>query len=118
MQYVREGIHDLTNFFIGRPLRHLYLSGPSALGFWQGQDAPSICSQLTGATADFWLRNPAECGRLIDSKWEAFRAVALTATWAYCLYKVASVCWWRYAVVQPLLRELRSHRRGLQLKDA
>lgn len=73
--------HLILHFIqsVERPfLLHIYRNGPNfrllqmEFGFWSGRQLVDICAQLTGQSAEFWLRNMNECQSLFAQKEESF----------------------------------------------
>jgi len=62
-----------------RPLARIYMEGPGTLnwGFWYGADAADVCMHITGGStsADHWARNPQECFRMIERRFNALLIV-------------------------------------------
>jgi len=104
----RRMLRLVSDFFLA-PFRNLYISGPAALGFWQGADPESICAQLTGTSESVWHHPDAapECFSLIDRRFEAYRSLLIAGLYMVVVYRVASDTWTRYFVVRPFLRDLR-----------
>lgn len=94
------------------PLRGLYFNGPAlgGYGFWGGADPADMCAQLTGVPASTWSVGPmsGQCDALLERHFRAFAWAVCFSVYAWGAYSVASLVWFRYAVVRPMADELRS----------
>lgn len=79
---------NLYKWLIVEPLRRLYLHGPGSthFGFWAGQETTDICSDLTSASAGFWLQNMEDCQKLIDDRFESFLILLEVCGYFWILY--------------------------------
>ena len=107
-----------------RPLRRLYLQGPSYLGFWGGQALADVCAQMSTVAAAFWAEHPDRCEELVTQRLQSFVVTVETAAYAWLAYRAVTACVWRWTVVHPIVSELRRLRAGapenlrLEGKDA
>jgi hypothetical protein len=80
------------HYFFTQPLEQLYLHGPSiyGVGFWQGKDAYTICSEISGphVTEKFWMMNPLECDLLIQKRTSTFIINIILILYVYVLIRV------------------------------
>jgi hypothetical protein len=80
----------LSIIFI-KPFAWLYMKGPRALGFWEGLEESSICSQLTNVRSQFWsltTDNMAECKETLDRHFWSYIVLASTVTYYITLIVV------------------------------
>ena len=87
---------------IGLPLQYFYRTGPTVLGGWQGMNNADICAKLTKVPSEFWKENAGECESVVEKHFSGYYAVIKVGLYMYTLYKIISLCWFRYTVVRPL----------------
>ena len=95
-----------------RPLRRLYLQGPSFVGFWGGQALADVCAQMSTVPASFWAEHPDRCDVLVEQRLQSFVVTVETVAYAWAAYRAVSAYFWRWAVVHPIVTELRLLRAG------
>jgi len=100
----------IVEWFISAPLRSLFYKGPTWLGGWQGRAEADMCAEMTGSPATFWMMHTAECGDIVDKKFQSFQIVVQITVYGYLLVTVASLivraCIFRWTVVMPMERLL------------
>ena len=91
------------------PFWQMYRRGPTRLGCWGGMSNADICMQISaGSSASFWEMHPEECRNIIDKNFDSFAVTTGFFVYGILLYKIASLIWWRYFVVTPVLRDIRN----------
>lgn len=76
---------NLYTRLIVKPLRNLYLYGPSWIG-WQGLSSSQICASVTQFSELFWLDHDQECQELITNKFEAYKISLESSLHFMCLF--------------------------------
>ena len=107
---------------VWRPLRRLYLQGPSffGMGFWGGAALPDVCAQLSTVPAAFWAEHLGECEDVVTQHLQSFVVTVETTLVAWVAYRMCSAVCWHWTVVRPIVHELRAlrnnRRENLQLE--
>jgi hypothetical protein len=94
MRYAKAFVSSAVTAVVVRPLAHLYLFGPTYLGFWGGRRPEDICSQLTGVDAGHWNHNDGNleaCLQHIEKHFNSWLVLGYTIL--YFAIPV-SLCWW------------------------
>ena len=118
-----KGCMLLYDTLVWRPLRRLYLQGPSffGVGFWGGAAPPDVCAQLSTVPAAFWAEHPGECEDVVTQHLQSFVVAVETALCAWVAYRTISAGFWHWTVVRPIVHELRAlrtdRRENLQLES-
>lgn len=84
---VRRWTHTALVLVVQRPLAHLYLHGPSVLGFWGGVEPETVCARLTGTNPSHWVSTPDnlhECYDIIDRNFRSWMVLATTVAYFVC----------------------------------
>lgn len=95
------------DWLVWRPLRRLYLLGPTLLGFWGGQAEEDICAQVSRVPSTFWTGHYDECRALVDKRLQPFVVSIEMALYVVLLYRLLSAMLTHWSVVRPIVRELR-----------
>jgi hypothetical protein len=132
---------SMTSAVLYKPLRYLYLAGPSlgGYGMWQGVSAETLCATVAvGTDAVHWVHHPEMCQIIIDRKAESFAisvwiVVILLSVFTGTYFMIQAL-FMRHVYIQPVLCEMRAiaehctrlehedqnqggtHRRYLQIK--
>ena len=83
----------IREFLVEGPFMYLYLHGPSLLGygFWEGKDAATICSEMTGAPSDHWAANADACDGLITRKFQAGLVFVYFLLYIISIYSIVCI---------------------------
>ena len=88
---VASNLHRTARAWLSRlvhaPVAMLYMEGPTALGFWGGDDMEDICYRLTGTESVFWAQNMDACQSLVGRRLESWLVLADFVVYAALLYK-------------------------------
>jgi hypothetical protein len=105
-------IHWTYRVLLFNPLKVIYLHGPSlsGFGFWNGQELPDICAQLSKGvgTMRFWQENLDQCESQIDKQVVALCILVWFIFFIVAFYLVIQMSMWQYyqyAVLRPALSE-------------
>ena len=117
MQNHEKKMWDALWVLVGLPLHYFYRTGPTVFGGWQSMNNADICAKLTKVPSEFWKENVEECISVIEKHFSGYYAVVKIGLYLYVLYKIISLCWFRYTVIRPLQttleRFLESHQKRL-----
>jgi hypothetical protein len=109
-------VHVAYRWLLFDPVKFIYLHGPGlgGWGFWNGQDLPDICTQLSkGVPGRLWLEKPEECDLLINKQVVALCIGIWMVLFGCVCYIVVQVSMWQYymscqqAMLQPVLQHLQ-----------
>ena len=83
----------IYQWVIIRPLRRLYIYGPSFMeyGFWGGRSSSQICQSITTYSEAFWQSNVSACEDIIETKFRAFHITVEIIVYFMLLYQLAKV---------------------------
>jgi len=103
------------------PLLAIYFRGPS-LGKWAcwgGIAQIDICSQLSGVSAEFWIKHSDECAELVKRHSQAFVIGVELIIVSLCMWKIVNLVLFRYFVLQPMMETVGAliKTRGRTLSD-
>lgn len=98
--------HMVVEWLVLRPLRTLFLLGPSWIGGYGGAEPSDICAQLTTSPARFWDNHPDECERIVSQKINSNLVVVTTAFYFWILFTMTSLCFRAFIMRWTLGRPL------------
>ena len=101
-------IHIINTYLI-YPFKSFYLNGPQFMGYggWKGISSEDICSQLTSIPAKHWIDNIVQCKDLIERHFHSYLVAVFLGCYVVFVYKLVSMIWIHYFIVNPLLKELK-----------
>src|SRR5579872_314361 len=106
-------LHLLFRVFLFNPIRFIYLNGPSlgGFGFWNGQDLPDICNQLSKGvgTVKFWTKNFDQCELEIEKQVIALCILVWFLVFLFSCYLAIKVALWKYyqhMILKPILTDI------------
>lgn len=67
-----------------------------------------ICAQITLVPASVWKEQIANCGALLERKFSTFTVTVFGLAYFFAVYKVISYVYFRYFVLAPIIKELKS----------
>ena len=57
-------------------IRHIYLNGPSSLGFHEGVDLHEVCGRISSTPSHVWLGASVDCELMVARRVGGFNALA------------------------------------------
>ena len=88
-QFLRQVIHTV----VYNPLMLIFRNAPASVGGWDGRADADVCAQLTGAKADFWLMNTAECEDMIERQFTSRFTVLVCVAYFYIMWMLCACVW-------------------------
>lgn len=67
-----------------------------------------MCASLTTVGARHWMENSVECTRRIEAELERFGTMLLLLTLLALLFSLLHTLWWRWCVLRPTMRAIKS----------